>query len=103
MRVGPGIAAVQASSRLLQFPDHFPRSALKQSLGLLQIERAKAFGEPTTDRSEEIAGLIGKRSTDVSAMRGLEHREGLRSLATTALLMVVPSFIQPLRRRTLCV
>jgi hypothetical protein len=83
MRVGPGIAAVQASSRLLQFPDHFPRSALKQSLGLLQIERAKAFGEPTTaDRSEEIAGLIGKRSTDVSAMRGLEHREGLRSLAT---------------------
>jgi hypothetical protein len=31
---------------------------IKQRLRLLQIERVKAFGEPTIDRSEKIAGLI---------------------------------------------
>ena len=30
----------------------------EQSLGLLQIERVKAFGEPAVDRSEKIACLI---------------------------------------------
>jgi hypothetical protein len=31
---------------------------IEHSLGLLQIERAKAFGEPAIDRNEKIAGLI---------------------------------------------
>jgi hypothetical protein len=30
----------------------------EQGLGLFQIERVEAFGEPTVDRSEEIEGLI---------------------------------------------
>jgi hypothetical protein len=32
---------------------------IEQGLGLLQIERIEAFGEPAVDRSEKIAGLIG--------------------------------------------
>ena len=31
---------------------------VEQSLGLLQIERVEALGEPAVDRSEKIAGLI---------------------------------------------
>src|SRR5208282_6272725 len=31
---------------------------IEQRLGLLQIERIEAFGEPAIDRSEKIAGLI---------------------------------------------
>jgi len=31
---------------------------VEQSLGLLQIERVEAFGEPAVDRSEEIVGLL---------------------------------------------
>ena len=31
---------------------------VEQGLGLLQIERVEAFGEPAVDRSEQIAGLI---------------------------------------------
>ena len=31
---------------------------VKQRLGLLQIERVEAFGEPAVDRSEKLAGLI---------------------------------------------
>ena len=31
---------------------------VKQGLGLFQIERVEAFGEPAVDRSEKIAGLI---------------------------------------------
>jgi hypothetical protein len=31
---------------------------VEQSLGLLQIERVEAFGEPAVDRSEQIAGLV---------------------------------------------
>ena len=31
---------------------------IEQRLGLLQIERVEAFGEPAVDRSEKIAGLI---------------------------------------------
>ena len=31
---------------------------IEQRLGLLQIERVEAFGEPAIDRSEKLAGLI---------------------------------------------
>ena len=31
---------------------------VKQRLGVLQIERVEAFGEPAVERSERIAGLI---------------------------------------------
>jgi len=31
---------------------------IKQGLGLLQIERVEALGEPAVDRSEKIAGRI---------------------------------------------
>ena len=31
---------------------------MEQGLGLLQIRRIEAFGEPAVDRSEKIAGLI---------------------------------------------
>jgi hypothetical protein len=31
---------------------------VEQSLGLLQIKRVEALGEPAIDRSEKIAGLI---------------------------------------------
>ena len=34
------------------------RELLQQRLGLLQIERIEAFGEPTVGRSEKIASLI---------------------------------------------
>ena len=31
---------------------------IQQSLGLLQIERVEAFGEPVVDRSKKIVGLV---------------------------------------------
>ena len=31
---------------------------LQQGLGLLQIKRVEAFGEPAVDRSEKVTGLI---------------------------------------------
>jgi hypothetical protein len=31
---------------------------VEERLGLCQIERVKAFGEPAVDRSEKIAGLV---------------------------------------------
>ena len=31
---------------------------VEQGLGLFQIERVEAFGEPAIDRSEKIAGVI---------------------------------------------
>jgi hypothetical protein len=34
------------------------RQLVEQLLGLFQIERVEAFGEPAIDRSEKIAGLI---------------------------------------------
>ena len=34
------------------------RQLVEQGLGLLQIERIKALGEPAVDRSEKIAGLL---------------------------------------------
>src|SRR5207344_1550788 len=48
------------------------RQLVEQRLGLFQIERLEAFGEPAVDRSEKIASLIpwairglpGKRSPD---------------------------------------
>jgi hypothetical protein len=33
------------------------RQLFEQSLGLFQIERVEAFGEPAVDRSENVAGL----------------------------------------------
>ena len=32
---------------------------LQQRLGIFQIRRVKAFGEPIVDRGEQIAGLLG--------------------------------------------
>ena len=33
-------------------------SVAEQRLGLLQVERVEAFGEPAVDRREKIAGLL---------------------------------------------
>ena len=34
------------------------RQLVEQRLGLLQIERVEAFGEPAVDRSEQFASLL---------------------------------------------
>ena len=47
---------------------------IEQRLGLLQIERVEAFGEPVVDRSEQIAGL------SPLALIGLEPRRAIGSL-----------------------
>ena len=38
--------------------DDSRRQLFEQRLGLFQIERVEAFGEPAVDRSEKITGLI---------------------------------------------
>jgi hypothetical protein len=54
------------------------RQLLKQRLGLLQIARVKAFGEPAVDRSEEIAGRVTLANETASvggaATGEVEHR-----------------------------
>jgi hypothetical protein len=49
-----GLAQGRAAGGMsaLKLPTH------EQRLGLFQIERVEAFGEPAVDRSEKLAGLI---------------------------------------------
>ena len=61
---GLRIVLFQAPDLLVYFTQRPFRKSLsgvqliQQGLGLLQIERVEAFGEPAVDRSEKIAGLI---------------------------------------------
>src|SRR5215472_16660756 len=47
--------ALYASARAT---DRSSRQLVEQGLGLLQVERIEAFGEPTIDRREKIVGLL---------------------------------------------
>ena len=44
--------------RPIEIPEEPSCQLIKQRLGLFQIARVKAFGEPAVDRSEKIAGLV---------------------------------------------
>jgi hypothetical protein len=45
-------------SRLLLGEGLASRQFIEQSLGLFQVERVEAFGEPAVDRGEKVAGLL---------------------------------------------
>ena len=59
------------------------RQLVEQRLGLFQIERVEAFGEPALDRGEQIASLI---PLALIAPRAFARFERIRRVAATCML-----------------